>query len=113
MEKAIREAGLNLNPISDGKNLKVPIPKPTKEHRDNMVKIANKAAEQAKTRIRSVRHDGMKDLKKDLKLGLSEDKVKKLEKSVSWNWKLLFNPLILYSSANAISFHHLGSNIHW
>jgi hypothetical protein len=55
----------------------------------------------------------MKDLKKDLKLGLSEDKVKKLEKSVSWNWKLLFNPLILYSSANAFSFHHLGSNIHW
>ena len=82
VEKAIREAGLNLNPISDGKNLKVPIPKPTKEHRDNMVKIANKAAEQARTRVRSVRHDGMKDLKKDLKLGLSSDEIKKLEKSV-------------------------------
>ena len=82
MEKAIREAGLNLNPISDGKNLKVPIPKPTKEHRDNMVKIANKAAEQARTRIRSVRQDGMKDLKKDQKAGLSEDEVKKMEKQV-------------------------------
>jgi ribosome recycling factor len=75
---------LNLNPISDGKNLKVPIPKPTKEHRDNMVKIANKAAEQARTRIRSVRQDGMKDLKKDQKAGLSEDEVKKLEKQVYW-----------------------------
>ncbi|KAI9282794.1 ribosome recycling factor domain-containing protein [Umbelopsis sp. AD052] len=82
VEKAIREAGLNLNPISDGKNLKVPIPKPTKEHRDNMVKIANKAAEQARTRIRSVRQDGMKDLKKDQKAGLSEDEVKKMEKQV-------------------------------
>ncbi|KAG2179883.1 hypothetical protein INT43_003669 [Umbelopsis isabellina] len=85
VEKAIREAGLNLNPISDGKNLKVPIPKPTKEHRDNMVKIANKAAEQAKVRIRSVRHDGMKDLKKDLKVGVSSDEIKKLEKSVQNN----------------------------
>lgn len=47
-----------------------------------MVKIANKAAEQARTRIRSVRQDGMKDLKKDQKAGLSEDEVKKMEKQV-------------------------------
>ncbi|KAF9398601.1 hypothetical protein BGX21_007567 [Mortierella sp. AD011] len=69
VEKAIREAGLNLNPIADNKAVKVPVPKPTKEFRESLTKLAAANAEKAKTIIRKLRQDGMKELKKDLKAG--------------------------------------------
>ncbi|ORZ16087.1 ribosome recycling factor frr [Lobosporangium transversale] len=80
VEKAIREAGLNLNPIADNKAVKVPVPKPTKEFRETLSKNAAAAAEKSKTIIRKLRQDGMKDLKKDLKAGMSEDENFTLEK---------------------------------
>ncbi|KAF9115165.1 hypothetical protein BGX27_008756 [Mortierella sp. AM989] len=80
VEKAIREAGLNLNPIADNKAVKVPIPKPTKEFRESLTKLAAASAEKAKTIIRKLRQDGMKDLKKDLKSGMSADENFTLEK---------------------------------
>ncbi|KAF9432309.1 hypothetical protein BGZ76_010999 [Entomortierella beljakovae] len=80
VEKAIREAGLNLNPIADNKAVKVPVPKPTKEFRETLTKNASTSAEKAKTIIRKLRQDGMKDLKKDLKAGMSEDENYTLEK---------------------------------
>ncbi|KAI8596884.1 ribosome recycling factor [Dissophora ornata] len=79
IEKAIREAGLNLNPIADNKAVRVPVPKPTKEFRESLTKLASTAAEKAKTIVRKLRQDGMKDLKKDLKAGMSEDKNYTLE----------------------------------
>jgi len=81
VEKAIRVTDLGLNPIVDGKTLKVPIPKQTKEFRENMVKLASKAAEQTKTRIRAARQDGMHELKKD-KAGQSSDEIGKLGRKV-------------------------------
>ncbi|KAF9196174.1 hypothetical protein BGZ49_002895 [Haplosporangium sp. Z 27] len=80
VEKAIREAGLNLNPIADNKAVKVPVPKPTKEFRESLTKLASASAEKAKTIIRKLRQDGMKELKKDLKSGMSEDENFGLEK---------------------------------
>ncbi|KAF9998014.1 hypothetical protein BGZ65_006441 [Modicella reniformis] len=80
VEKAIREAGLNLNPIADNKAVKVPVPKPTKEVREGLVKQASANTEKAKTIIRKLRQDGMKDLKKDLKSGMSSDEHYSLEK---------------------------------
>ncbi|KAF9366005.1 hypothetical protein BGX34_006890 [Mortierella sp. NVP85] len=80
IEKAIREAGLNLNPIADNKAVKVPVPKPTKESREALVKQASVNAEKSKAIIRKLRQDGMKDLKKDLKSGISSDEHYSLEK---------------------------------
>ncbi|KAF8946499.1 hypothetical protein BGZ47_000370 [Haplosporangium gracile] len=80
IEKAIREAGLNLNPFVDNKAIRVPVQKPTKEFRQSLTKLAAASTEKAKTIIRKLRQDGMKDLKKDLKAGMSEDENYGLEK---------------------------------
>ncbi|KAF9176694.1 hypothetical protein BGZ50_009836 [Haplosporangium sp. Z 11] len=80
VEKAIREAGLNLNPIADNKAVRVPVPKPTKEFRESLTKQAAASTEKTKTIIRKLRQDGMKELKKDLKAGMSEDENYTLEK---------------------------------
>ncbi|KAI8336934.1 ribosome recycling factor domain-containing protein [Chlamydoabsidia padenii] len=81
VDKSIRESGLNLNPVLDSKVIRVPIPKPTKESRDKMAKVASQAAEQIKSRVRLIRQDGMKQLKTDAKTQ-SKDDVKKMEKLV-------------------------------
>ncbi|KAI8071606.1 ribosome recycling factor domain-containing protein [Gongronella butleri] len=81
VDKSIREAGLNLNPVIESKNIRVPIPKPTKESREKLVKLVNGAAEQMKSRIRLVRQEGMKQLKMDAKTE-PKDSIKKQEKSV-------------------------------
>ncbi|CAO3629726.1 unnamed protein product [Cunninghamella blakesleeana] len=81
VEKSIREAGLNLNPVVESKYIRVPIPKATKETKDKMTKIASQTAEQMKSRIRLVRQDGMKQLKSDAK-SHSKDDIKRMEKLV-------------------------------
>ncbi|CAG8610512.1 4747_t:CDS:2, partial [Dentiscutata heterogama] len=80
VDKAIRNANLNLNPMIDGKGLKVPIPKITTEFREKMIKVASKIAENTKIKLRLARQDGLKDLKKDSKNGLPSDEAKLLEK---------------------------------
>ena len=57
VEKAIRNAGLGLNPVVDGQSLRVPIPPLTEERRKDLAKIAGKYAEQQKIAIRNVRRD--------------------------------------------------------
>lgn len=74
VEKAIRSAGLGLNPSADGQLVRIPIPELTEERRLEMAKIAHKYAEQARVAVRNVRRDGMDNLKKMEKDGeLSED----------------------------------------
>ncbi|GBC04222.1 hypothetical protein RclHR1_05580007 [Rhizophagus clarus] len=73
VDKAIRSANLNLNSIIEGKSIKVPIPKITTEYRENMTKVVSKIAENAKIKIRLIRQDGMKDLKKDCANRLPRD----------------------------------------
>jgi len=63
VEKAIRDAGLGLNPASDGMLVRVPIPQLTTERRAELAKMAAKYAEGAKVAIRAVRRDGMEDIK--------------------------------------------------
>src|SRR6201995_1587895 len=63
VEKAIREAGLGLNPASDGMLVRVPIPQLTTERRNELAKMAHKYAEGAKVAVRSVRRDGMDQIK--------------------------------------------------
>jgi ribosome recycling factor len=62
--KAIREAGLGLNPAPDGQMVRVPIPELTAERRSELAKLAHKYAEQGRVAVRNVRRDGMEALKK-------------------------------------------------
>ena len=82
-DKAIRSAGLGLNPIVDGQTLRLPIPDLTEERRKELAKLAGKYAESARIAVRNVRRDGMEGLKVDEKKGVySEDERKKLETEV-------------------------------
>lgn len=74
VEKAIRDAGLGLNPISDGQLVRVPIPELSEERRHELTKIAHKYAEQGRVAVRNVRRDGMDAMKKMEKDGkISQD----------------------------------------
>ena len=77
VEKAIREAGLGLNPQTEGQSIRVPIPDLSQERRQELTKVANKYAEHAKVAVRNVRRDGMDTLKKQEKAGdISQDEQK-------------------------------------
>ncbi|PXF41112.1 Ribosome-recycling factor [Gracilariopsis chorda] len=82
VEKAIRKAGLNLNPVreADGK-LKVPVPRSSKTTRDTMKETAAKEAESAKIATRLVRRKAMEEVK-TLKDEVSKDDIKRIEKGV-------------------------------
>ena len=83
VDKAIRSAGLGLNPIVDGQTLRLPIPDLTEERRKELAKLASKYAENARIAARNVRRDGMDSLKADEKKGLiSEDERKRMETEV-------------------------------
>lgn len=83
VEKAIRAAGLGLNPIVDGMTLRIPVPPLTEERRKDLAKLAAKYAEQQKISVRNVRRDANDDLKKAEKAGdISQDEQKKMEADV-------------------------------
>ena len=62
--KAIRDAGLGLNPQPDGQLIRIPLPELTTERRNELAKLAHKYAEQGRVAVRNVRRDGMEALKK-------------------------------------------------
>ncbi len=83
VEKAIRSAGLGLNPITDGQTLRLPIPDLTEERRKELAKLAGQYAEKGRIAIRNVRRDAMDKLKTDEnKKEISEDDRKRLETEV-------------------------------
>ncbi len=83
VEKAIRSAGLGLNPVTEGQNIRLPIPDLTEERRKELAKLAGQYAEKAKIAVRNVRRDGMDSLKADEKKHeISEDERKRLETEV-------------------------------
>jgi len=83
VEKAIRSAGLGLNPITDGQTLRLPIPDLTEERRKELAKLASQYAEKARIAARNVRRDGNDSLKTDEKKGVySEDERKRHETEV-------------------------------
>lgn len=82
-EKAIRNAGLGLNPITDGTTIRLPIPELTEERRKELAKLVGQYAEKARIAVRNVRRDGMDHLKQDEKKHqISEDERKRLENEV-------------------------------
>ena len=83
VEKAIRSAGLGLNPVTDGQNIRLPIPDLTEERRKELAKLAHQYAEKARIAVRNVRRDGMDHLKTDEKKHeISQDEHKRLEVEV-------------------------------
>ncbi len=83
VDKAILEANLGLNPISDGTNLKIPIPPLNEERRKELVKLVKKFGEESKVAIRNIRRDANDHLKKEQKdKKMSEDQMHDAEAEV-------------------------------
>ncbi len=86
VDKAILEANIGLNPVSDGTNLKIPIPPLNEERRRELVKLVKKFGEDSKVALRNVRRDANEHLKREEKekkitedqLKAAEDKTQKL-----------------------------------
>jgi len=79
VEKAIRDAGLGLNPQPDGQLIRVPVPELSQERRVELVKIAGKYAESARIAVRNVRRDAMDEIKKQ-KTGSEDEQKSQSEK---------------------------------
>jgi ribosome recycling factor len=78
IEKSIRAAELGLNPMNDGKIIRVPIPPLTEERRREMVKHLHKVLEDHRTAVRNIRRDGNEAIKKALKdKKITEDEEKR------------------------------------
>jgi ribosome recycling factor len=83
VDKAIREAGLGLNPQTEGQTIRLPMPELTQERRKELTKVAHKYSEAAKVSVRNVRRDGMEGLKKAEKKGeITEDEHRRLSEEV-------------------------------
>ncbi len=77
IEKVLRTADLGLNPQSDGKVIRVPIPPMTEERRREVVKHVNKVLEEHRTAVRNIRRDGneaVKKLAREKKVSEDEEK---------------------------------------
>ena len=83
VEKAILSADLGLNPVNDGKIIRINIPALTEERRKELVKVARKYAEETKIAVRNIRRDANDTLKKlEKDKGLSEDESKKAQDDI-------------------------------
>ena len=67
IEKAIRSGDLGLNPMNDGKLVRVPVPALTEDRRKEMVKHLNRVLEEHRTAVRNIRRDGNDSIKKAMK----------------------------------------------
>lgn len=83
IEKAIHKAELGLQPVNDGKLIRISIPPLTEERRKDLVKVAKKAAEESRVAVRNSRRDANEAVKKLQKDGkISEDDLKKWEAEI-------------------------------
>ncbi|PYX48369.1 MAG: ribosome recycling factor [Acidobacteria bacterium] len=78
IEKAIRAGEMGLNPMNDGKLIRVPVPPLTQERRQDMVKHLHRVLEEHRTAVRNIRRDGNDAIKKALKdKKITEDEEKR------------------------------------
>ena len=83
VERAIQEAGLGLNPATEGQMIRLPIPPLSEQRRVEITKIAARYAEEARVAVRNVRRHAMDELKKTEKDGgVSQDQVRDLGKQI-------------------------------
>ncbi|KAF0031382.1 hypothetical protein F2P81_015937 [Scophthalmus maximus] len=79
--RALKESSMNLNPEVDGTIIKVPVPKVTREHRENLAKLAKQFSNKAKDSLRKVRSNAVAQTKR-AKEGNSEDMIRLVEKQI-------------------------------
>ncbi len=78
IEKGVQQANLNLNPVVDGKIVRISVPPLTAETRQQMVKLLNQKIEDGRIMVRSLRADTKKEIDKQAgTAGISEDDIKK------------------------------------
>ena len=82
IEKGIMDSDVGITPENNGEIIRLNLPQPTGERRQELVKQCNKIGEQAKVQVRNVRADYKDKLKKAIKDGLSEDQEKDAEDSL-------------------------------
>jgi ribosome recycling factor len=82
-DRAIREAGLDLNPQTEGQTIRVPIPELNEERRRDLTRVAAKYAEDARVAVRKVRQHGIDTLRRLEKGGeISQDEQRKVQTDV-------------------------------
>lgn len=83
VDKAIREAGLGLNPQTEGQVMRIPIPDLNEERRRELTRVTAKYAEQARVSVRNIRRDGVELLRRREKDSeISQDQQRKLQQEV-------------------------------
>jgi len=82
IERAIMQANIGITPQSDGNQIRLFLPPLTEERRKELVKKAGGEGEHSKVAIRSIRRDGIEQIKKLQKDGLSEDAAKDAEEAI-------------------------------
>ena len=83
VDKAIREAGLGLNPQTEGQVIRVPIPDLNEERRRELTRVTAKYAEQARVSVRNIRRDGVELLRRREKdAEISQDEQRKMQTDV-------------------------------
>src|SRR5512136_248568 len=83
IEKAIQKSELGLNPINDGKIVRINIPALTEERRKELVKVVRKMSEEGKVKLRNLRRDANEELKKLKKdSDINEDEMFKYQADV-------------------------------
>lgn len=88
IEKALSQSPLGINPVVDGKIIRLPFPAMTEERRHELQKVVNEKGEEGRVRVRGIREDVIKELRKNQKEGtMSEDsleaELKKLQADVT------------------------------
>ena len=76
VERAIRDSGIGINPVTDGPIIRLQIPELNEERRAQLARVAAQYAEHAKVAVRNVRRDGMDQIKKAKTAGMAEDDAK-------------------------------------
>lgn len=83
VEKAIQKSDIGINPVNDGKVIRLIFPELSEERRKELVKVINKNGEDAKVAIRSIRRDAIEHFKAEEKSGaMTEDDLKDAEKHI-------------------------------
>lgn len=83
VDKAIREAGLGLNPQTEGQTIRVPIPELNQERRKELTRVAAKYAEEARVAVRKVRQHGIEALRRlEKDSEISQDEQRKVQNDI-------------------------------
>jgi len=68
--KAVEQSGLGITPISDGKNVRIPIPELSEERRKDLIKVVRKMAEDGRVSVRNIRRTANEEIKRMRKDGI-------------------------------------------